>query len=189
MLLLPSALRSKSGTRVEAQMALIPIGRQLHPTVPGLCAPRRSSDRHPPPEPRNHRTDPPSSRQRKRGNVRAWLFYERCHLHHSERHSRLASSCCRGYTSRRFYLVTNRHVASATHLFTGHLLLKGGMRPNRFRCRCQFIVRVGSLNARRSTFRYATRTMSLAGSSIGHKECGGWTSLPFRLTQTPCDHG
>jgi hypothetical protein len=42
----------------------------------------------------------------------------------------------------RFYLITNWHVASATHLFTGHLLLKGGMRPNQFQC--QFIVRIGN---------------------------------------------
>jgi hypothetical protein len=42
----------------------------------------------------------------------------------------------------RFYLITNWHVASASHFFTGHLLLKGGMRPNQFRC--QFIVRVGN---------------------------------------------
>jgi hypothetical protein len=41
----------------------------------------------------------------------------------------------------RFYLITNWHVASATHLFTKALLLKGGSRPNKFQC--HFIIRVG----------------------------------------------
>jgi hypothetical protein len=41
----------------------------------------------------------------------------------------------------RFYLITNWHVASATHLFTKTLLLKGGSRPNKFQC--HFIIRVG----------------------------------------------
>jgi hypothetical protein len=41
----------------------------------------------------------------------------------------------------RFYLITNWHVASATHLFTKTLLLKGGARPNKLKC--HFIIRVG----------------------------------------------
>jgi hypothetical protein len=41
----------------------------------------------------------------------------------------------------RFYLIANWHVASAMHLFSKTHLLKGGSRPNRFRC--HFIVRVG----------------------------------------------
>lgn len=41
----------------------------------------------------------------------------------------------------RLYLITNWHVASATDFFTGHLLLKGGSRPNKFRC--AFIINVG----------------------------------------------
>jgi hypothetical protein len=39
-----------------------------------------------------------------------------------------------------YYLITNWHVASAKHLFTGEFL-KHGMRPNRFQC--QFVVKVG----------------------------------------------
>jgi hypothetical protein len=41
----------------------------------------------------------------------------------------------------RFYLITNWHVAAASNLFTGKLLLNGGSRPNKFRC--PFIVRIG----------------------------------------------
>ena len=47
----------------------------------------------------------------------------------------------------RFYLITNWHVASGTHLFTKTLLLKGGARPNRFQC--HFIVRVGDYGRER----------------------------------------
>jgi hypothetical protein len=43
----------------------------------------------------------------------------------------------------RFYLITNWHVATATHIFTKQLLLKTGARPNRFRC--SFVIRVGAL--------------------------------------------
>jgi hypothetical protein len=39
------------------------------------------------------------------------------------------------------YKLANWHVASATHLFTKDLLLKGGSRPNKFKC--HFIIRVG----------------------------------------------
>jgi hypothetical protein len=41
----------------------------------------------------------------------------------------------------RFYLITNWHVAAATHFFTGQLPLPGGSRPNIFRC--PFIIRMG----------------------------------------------
>jgi hypothetical protein len=40
-----------------------------------------------------------------------------------------------------FYLVTNWHVVSALDLFTKVHLLKGGSRPNKFRC--HFLFRVG----------------------------------------------
>jgi Trypsin-like peptidase domain len=42
----------------------------------------------------------------------------------------------------RFFLITNWHVAAATNLFTGALLLDGGSRPNKFRC--SFIIRIGA---------------------------------------------
>ena len=41
----------------------------------------------------------------------------------------------------RFYLITNWHVVSALDLFTKMHLLKGGSRPNKFRC--HILVRVG----------------------------------------------
>jgi hypothetical protein len=46
-----------------------------------------------------------------------------------------------------FYLITNWHVASAAHLFTKTLLLKGGSRPNKFQC--LFIIRVGDFGRER----------------------------------------
>jgi hypothetical protein len=41
----------------------------------------------------------------------------------------------------RFYLITNWHVVSALDLFTKMHLLKGGSRPEKFRC--HFLVRIG----------------------------------------------
>ncbi len=40
-----------------------------------------------------------------------------------------------------FYLITNWHVVSAVDLFTKMHLLKGGSRPNKFRC--HFLIRIG----------------------------------------------
>src|SRR3977135_239025 len=96
MLLLPSALRSKSGTRVEAQMALIPIGRQLHQQQCPDSA-LRADLQIATPLPRREITERILRLldKGKGGNVRAWLFYERCHLHHSERHDRLRRRGCR----------------------------------------------------------------------------------------------
>jgi hypothetical protein len=42
----------------------------------------------------------------------------------------------------RHYLITNWHVASATHLFTKKLLRNDGCRPNVFRC--HFIIRIAA---------------------------------------------
>ena len=53
-------------------------------------------------------------------------------------------ACATGFVWKRrdrFYLITNWHVASATHFFTKRLLSKSGIRPNKFQC--HFIIRVG----------------------------------------------